>query len=227
MKKLIKQFLQIGCVLFLVCALAPAIAFGQVTVFAEGAYTETDLAVYIYANTNGTELRSAGVKLIYEPSALTVTSAEKNEAVWYLGSETYMDPETATAGEVVIILGKLDTEATSVGVSGDRVLLGKVRFTHGGLMSFTLNLDYGKRGPANEFKNFVATDQTVLDDSAVTFGTITVKERGDANGDGGVDIRDIRSLRQKIGVPDNPCWVDCNGDESVDIRDVRCLRQKI
>jgi len=64
MKKLIERFLQIGCALFLVCALVPVNAFSQVSVYAEGAYEADNLAVYIYADiTDPTELRSAGVKL--------------------------------------------------------------------------------------------------------------------------------------------------------------------
>ena len=231
MKKIGRTFFVFGFVLLAVIQLSPVTALADVNVFAEGAYTATDLVVYIYADTTvgtATELRSAGVKLTYNTSELSNCTAEKNEDTWFLGDKPYMNPDTTTtAGQVVIILGKLDTDAPEEGVSGDRVLLGKVSFTHSELTVFTLNLDYGKRGPANEFKNFVATDQTVLDDSAVSFGTITVRQRGDANADGTVNVNDLRTLRQIIGDPDAPCYSDCNGDGTVNVNDLRCLRQNI
>jgi len=231
MKKLIERFLQIGCALFLVCVLAPVNAFSQVSVYAEGAYTETDLAVYIYADTNGTDLRSAGVKLTYEPSELTVTSAEKNEAAWYLGSEAYMDPDTSTAGEVFIILGKLDTAAPAEGVSGDRVVLGRVRFDRAASsmpFSPTLSLDLGKPEP---FANFVDTGDpaTELDDSGVSFGDIVVHRRGNANGDAGelVNVQDMSAIRYyMVNGGDWHCWMNCNddADDLINVQDMSCVR---
>jgi hypothetical protein len=244
MKKLIERFLQIGCALFLVCALAPVNAFSQVSVYAEGAYTETDFAVYIYADiTAPTELRSAGVKLTYDDAVLAVVAPNpsdpkataKNEDVWFLGEESYMDPETSTADEVVIILGKLDTAAPSEGVSGDRVLLAKVRFTRTeSSMPFspTLGMALGKmhpNHPTDKFANFVDTGDpaNVLDESGVSFGSITVRERGDANADEVINVNDLRTLRRIIGDPDLPCYTDCNDDGVVNVNDIRCLRQKI
>lgn len=148
-KKIVKRFFVFCFVLLAAIQLTPVTALADVNVFAEGAYTASELVVYIYADTTvntASVLRSAGVKLTYDDSLLTVVAAEKNEDVWSLGNESYMEPDTETAGEAVIILGKLDTEAPTEGVSGNRVLLGKVSFTHTGLTSFTLGLNYGKRG---------------------------------------------------------------------------------
>jgi len=255
MKKLIERFLQIGCALFLVCALAPVNAFSQVSVYAEGAYTETDLAVYIYTDiTAPTELRSAGVKLTYVTSELIFASAEKNDVgpdgavgtaddVWALGTESYMNPENSSAGEdgeVVIILGKLNTEAASVGVSGDRVLLGRAKFTHTGLTSFTLGLELGKEHPNHPtdiFANFVDTESpaNVLDDSIV-FGEIKIRERGDANADGSVTPADMIAVRNAYygGAPlgCEPA-ADCNDDAvlpniypNITPADMICIRNK-
>jgi hypothetical protein len=228
-KKSIRQFLVMGVAAFVLGALTPANIFAGVNVFAEGAYTATDLVVYIYADIGGgTVLRSAGVKLTYDP-ALSVTSAVKNGSVWALGSEAYMDPDTGTAGELVIILGKLDTAAPTAGVSGTRVLLGKVSFSHAGLTSFGLGLGLGKTG---DFSNFVDTAATVQDGS-VTFST-EVHKRGDANGDGTINVSDITALRYFIangGVVH--CWMNCNGDldaggnEVVNVSDITCVRYKM
>jgi hypothetical protein len=221
LKKSSRSLLIIGLLVFVVSALIPVNSLAaDVDVYLEGAYTESDLAVYIYADINSsTELRSAGVKLTYETAALTVNTAEKNESDWFLGSESYMDPDTSTAGEVVIILGKLDTGDATAGVSGDRVLLGKVTFSRtGSTMPFspTLSIDYGKRGPEGKYMNFVATDGTELDDTGVAFDSITIKERGDANGDGtitGADRGAVKYFMVNGGVA-HP-WMDCNDDGTI------------
>jgi len=72
------------------------------------------------------------------------------------------------------------------------------------------------------------TPANALDDtSAMNFGTITVRQRGDANADGTVNVNDLRTLRQIIGDPNAPCYSDCNGDGTVNVNDLRCLRQTI
>ncbi|RLC30465.1 MAG: hypothetical protein DRH37_05300 [Deltaproteobacteria bacterium] len=243
MKKSFKRFLQIGCALFVVWALAPANAFAGVTVYAEGAYTDSDLAVYIYADiTDGTVLRSAGVKLIYDDSVLTVVppnpsdpkATAKNESVWYLGSESYMDPDTSTPGEVIIILGRLDPDAPAEGVSGSRVLLAKVRFnrTENSMpFSPTLGLELGKLGPEGKFANFVDTETpaNVLDGSAVSFGNVIVHRRGNANGDAQelINVQDMSALRYYMTHGgDWHCWMNCNDDagDLINVQDMSCVR---
>ena len=221
-----------------------------VNVFAEGAYTDDDLVVYIYANTTveGTStLRSAGVKLTYEPSQLEVTAAEKNDTVWSLGGEEYMNPETSTPGEVVIILGKLDPDNTSAGVSGERVLLGVVKFNRVPDGQFNpenpdLELTYGKRGTAipesnpteYSFKNFVDVDANVLDNANIIFDEVEIHKRGDANADGkisGTDRNTVRFYMINGGIA-HP-WMDCNadGETLLDIKisgtDRNCIKYKM
>jgi hypothetical protein len=109
-------------ILLLVCVVCmPSSVLGaDVDVYAEGAYTETDLVIYLYADITP-DILSYGVKLTYDTSELTLTGAEKNEAAWFFGDGTptgnydYMPPETATLGEVIIIGGKLDTAAPTGG----------------------------------------------------------------------------------------------------------------
>ncbi len=214
-------------------------AAAEVSVYAEGAYTGDDLVVYIYADTGTDAICSAGVKLTYNNMVLTVASAEKNEAVWFMGDGStnypYMNPEVAD-GSVVFICGKLDTSAPTAGVSGDRVLLGIVTFarTDGGVAPpdpavaedyFGVTVGLGRGG---DFANFVTVAGTELDDLVdfITVGAI-VRERGDATADGTIDTRDLRALRQMIGTDNYPCFADCTGDEILDTRDIRCLRSKI
>lgn len=228
----------LACVLG--CWLFAAQGMGaDVDVYAEGAYTSTDVAVYIYADINGPAILSYGVKLTYDPAVLTVTSAAKNEAVWYMGdgsaNNAYMDPETGTAGEVVIIGGKLDTASPLAGVSGTRVLLGKVVFSRAESstpFSSALGLTYGRMTTDNPpslgaYKNFVAVDGTVKDGAGVAMETPVTHERGDANADGVINVNDMIGLREEIGKPDAPVWADCNGDEVVNVNDMICLRTKI
>ena len=232
MKKSSRSLLIIGLLVFVASALIPVNSFADVDVYGEGAYTESDLVVYIYADINSpTELRSAGVKLTYETAALTVDTAEKNDSDWFLGSESYMDPDMSTAGEVVIILGKLDTGDATAGVSGDRVLLGKVRFNRtGSSMPFspTLGLALGKVDPYANFVDTAEPTANVLDDTGVNFGLITVKERGDANGDGtitGADRGAVKYFMVNGGVA-YP-WMDCNDDGTITGADRGCIKYKM
>jgi len=222
LKKSSRSLFIIGLLVFVVGALISVNSFAaDVDVYAEGAYTETDLAVYIYADINNLNILSAGVKLTYNSSELTVTSAEKNESVWFLGNESYMDPDIST----VIICGKLDTSDEGVhvldGVSGNRVLLGKVLFNRTeNSMPFTptLSIYYGKRGPEGKYKNFVATYGTVLDNEAsgVAFVSITVRKRGDAKGNGDITMADAMFVKHMFqsGLP-YVCYADANDDEKI------------
>ncbi|MDY6952498.1 MAG: hypothetical protein SWE60_13375 [Thermodesulfobacteriota bacterium] len=227
-----RRLSKVGAICLVLALLISTKAFGaDVDVYAEGAYTESNLVVYLYGDISTTPILSCGVKLTYDDSELEVVSATKNEETWYMGTpdekEPYMDPDTGTSGEVLIVNGKLDTGDPLAGVTGERVLLGSVRFNRlETSMPFTpsLSIDYGRAAP---YDNFVATDGTVLDSSGVVFGLITIEQRADANADGTIDSRDIRALRKTIGSEDAPCWCDCNDDTVVDSRDIRCLRQKI
>ena len=130
----------LGLAALMCCALIPATSnAANVDVYAEGAYTATDLVVYIYADINAGPILSFGVKVNY-PATLTYSSAAKNENVWFFGDGTtnhaYMNPED-NGSAVVIIGGKLDTAAPTPGVTGTRVLLGTVTFTHSGVTNFS------------------------------------------------------------------------------------------
>lgn len=229
MKKSSRSLLIIGLLVFVASALIPVNSFADVDVYGEGAYTESDLVVYIYADINSpTELRSAGVKLTYETAALTVDTAEKNESDWFLGSESYMDPDMSTAGEVVIILGKLDTGDATAGVSGDRVLLGKVRFNRTGSsipFSPTLDLALGKVDPYANFVDTAEPTANVLDDTGVNFGTIIIAKRGDANADGNITMADAMFVKHMFqsGLP-YVCYADANSDDGISMADAMLIK---
>jgi dockerin type I repeat protein len=229
LKKSSRSLLIIGLLVFVASALIPVNSFADVDVYGEGAYTESDLVVYIYADINSpTELRSAGVKLTYETAALTVDTAEKNESDWFLGSESYMDPDTSTAGEVVIILGKLDTGDATAGVSGDRVLLGKVRFNRTGSsipFSPTLDLALGKVDPYANFVDTAEPTANVLDDTGVNFGTIIIAKRGDANADGNITMADAMFVKHMFqsGLP-YVCYADANSDDGISMADAMLIK---
>ncbi len=227
------------------CGLCSSLGMAaEVDVYAEGAYTETHFAVHIYADINGPAILSYGVKLTYDPAELAVIRATKNDAVWYLGDGTpsgnyaYMDPESFTAGEVVIIGGKLDTAAPAKGVTGARVLLGKIFFdrTESNIpFSPTIALSYARMTADNppalgDYKNFVATDGTVLDNDSnpnagVAFFNVETHRRGDANADDAVNVQDIGAVRYQMthGGAANP-WKDCNGDGTINVQDIACVQ---
>ena len=206
----------------------------SVDVYGEGAYTDTEFVVYIYADINDSNIYSFGVKLTYNPDQLTVDSAEKNTDVWFMGdspenSYPYMDPDTNTPGEVIIIGGKLKTSEPKAGVGGTRVLLGKVTFSRKTSDDITgLSLTFAK---TDKYKNFVTTDDPprILDDETegISFREVKIAERGDANGDGGIDVADYIAVRNLLNSTDFPPYADCNGDGSVDVADYICIRNKL
>ncbi|MBW1925122.1 MAG: hypothetical protein JRJ35_16835 [Deltaproteobacteria bacterium] len=203
----------------------------EVDVYAEGAYTDSDLVVYIYADIPDPIL-SYGVKVGFDTGDLEVVSAEKNDAVWYFGSGTttyeYMEPEIDnTAGTVVIIGGKLDTEAPTAGVSGDRILLGKVTFNRLSSNTPSITLDFARDG---DFANFVKpTDPpTVLDDQQDGVGfEVTIAERGDANADGDLTNADMFRVKQLLIDNIYRCYADCNASDDLTNADMFCIKNKL
>jgi hypothetical protein len=217
----------------LVLLLLPSAALAQVSVYAEGAWTATDLVVNIYADITGSPLCSYGVLLNYEASKLTVSSATVNDAVWYFGSPPPSNTAcpncvTTSSGKIIFIGGKLDTTSPTQGVSGSRVLLGKATFNRvaGQNPPFVITLELGKTHPP--FDNFVTSvaPATVLDGS-VAFTTVKIFERGDANGDGNFTVGDYITIRNYLNSPNPPPYVDCNGDEAVTVGDYLCVRNKM
>ncbi len=226
-------------------------ALAQVVVWGEGAWTDTDVQINIYANIPETEaLRSFGVRLIYDPTELTFVQqiddehkTQKNEAIWYFGdgtnNEAYMDPtdvEVDSSHRAVIIIGGiLDVNDTAKKVSGDRVLLATIWFTRpsgaSGPLSSPLTLELGKPDP---YKNFVVDTSNVLDGSDVTFSNPTegkpvveVYERGDANGDLVITNSDMFKVKQYIGEDKYVVYGDCNKDNVITNSDMFCIKGKI
>ena len=221
---------------FLTLIMAVPVAWADVDVYAEGAYTQSDLAVFIYADiTSPADLRSAGVRLTYDTGSLQLATAERNNAVWYLGTEDYNSPEISQ-GVVIFILGKLDTENPSEGVGGSRVLLGKVLFNRTensmppSTPGFGISLDYGKRGPEGAFANFVDTQEpaNVLDDTtSVSFLGTGIFERGDVSEDGIFTSYDMILTKRLITENEYRCYADCNSDGVITTADMVCIKGKI
>ena len=228
---LVKRLLLMCALLMVGLASMPCSVLGAtVSVYAEGAYTDSDLKLYIYADITEGPILSFGVKVAY-PSSLTYSTATKNDSVWYFGNGSaeydYMNPEDSDSG-VVIIGGKLDTSNPTAGVHGDRVLLGTVTFTHSGVTDFSgVSVTYGRGTGTDTFKNFVDVDGGVLDGNAVNFQTPTIAQRGDANADGNVNSIDAQFVREIFYKQRS--WTtlaDCNGDGDVNSIDAQCIREK-
>lgn len=233
-----------GFLVFSVCLMAVFMAAGQaaaVDVYGEGAYTDTDVQVCIYADIENYEaLRSFGVRLVYNGTELAFdgTKSKKNEAVWFLGDGTatgnhaYRDPEDVdvdgTNRAVIIIGGKLDVNDTIAQVSGNRVLLGTVWFARNsgtGALTYPLTIDIGKPEP---YANFVigVNEADVLDPS-VSFLAVNVYERGDANADNLITNSDIFRVKQLISDNVYKCYADCNDDGIVTNSDMFCIKGKL
>nr|WP_319396238.1 dockerin type I domain-containing protein [uncultured Desulfobacter sp.] len=230
--KLKKSLLALPILLVLMCGSA----FAQVSVYAEGAYTDTDLKVYIYADVTAEPIISFGVKLTYDDAEVSLDEAtclKRNDDAWYFGDPggtTYDTPNAGpvvtantTSSNVVFVGGKIDsTETTQTGVGpGDRILLGVVTFSRNSDVVPTIGLALGKDG---DYENFVELDGGLLDSTATITGSAEIHERGDANGDGRFTGRDINTIKSYFGDSNAPCWVDCNDDGRITGRDINCVK---
>jgi len=221
--------------IFAIGAFLPVGSFAAVTMFAECAYSDTQLICKIFTDTGGDSLISGGVQLIYDDSKLSNPICVKNDDDWYFGESggtkyPYMDPETNILGEIIYIVGKYDTN-TGEGVNKSRGYVGKTTFTRANsndpgtnpVTFFGLALAKGRSAP---YINFVNTAGDNLDNVAVS-GSIIVHKLGDANTDGSVDPGDMITVRNAYygGAPlANETAADCNKDDSIDPGDMICIR---
>ena len=233
--ELSRKIFQIAILLALIGAMFVPASASALDVYAEGAYTDSDLVVYIYADID-TNVVSFGVKLSYDNTKLAVTSAQKNEAVWYMGdgnnNYAYADPEVGTSG-VVIIGGKLDINDPTAGVVGNRVLLGTVTFSRkdandpysdpsGPESYFGIGIELGKPDP---YVNFASTAGDPMD-SSVGFSA-KIRQRGDANGDGMFTNLDFFAVKNMMDNNQYSVIADCNRDHVLTNLDFFCIKDKI
>ena len=218
----------------------PGAAMAAVAVSAECAWTTADMVCEIYVDSGGDALISGGVKLNYNTAKLASPVAAKNEAQWKFNSGAtiypYMDPDVAVAGQVVFIVGVLDTANPTAGINGNRIKIGNVSFTRAGDLTnpasgidgtaqavfFGINAGLGKGG---DYMNFVTAGGTPLDGSA-TFSA-KVAKRGDANADGTINVSDYVAVRNLLTSPSPPVYADCNNDTFVNVSDYICIRNNL
>ncbi|MBI5557014.1 MAG: hypothetical protein HY885_05205 [Deltaproteobacteria bacterium] len=210
----------------------------DVDAYAEGAYTDTDLVVYIYADINAAPLVSAGVQLSYDNSKLTLASAVKNDTDWYFGTPVqkyaYQDPQD-TGSAVVFLCGKIDETTPTAGVTGARKLIGKATFTRNESAApgatpetyFGSALGLGvTRTDGGEFANFVTNAEVVLDNGGVSYA-VKIRKRGDANADGLINVQDVLKVKSYIGTTNFPVYADCNNSGDINVQDVLCVKSKM
>jgi hypothetical protein len=209
----------------------------SVDVYAEGAYSASDLVVYVYADINAEPLVSAGVQLSYDSSKLTFASAQKNETDWYFGTSVekypYLDPQD-TGNSVVFLCGKIDENAPTAGVIGTRKLIGTAKFARNDGAApgtdpatyFGTAVSLGIVRPApTEFANFVTIGETVLDNAADgIIYNITIRKRGDANADGLITNADYFAAKTLITNGIYKVYADCNADNLITNADFFCIK---
>lgn len=222
--------------IFAMLFLASGWASATVKVYAEGAYTDSDLVVYIYVDVTVDPILSYGVKLTYDFSDLGYPVVEKNNGDWYFGERAApfptpnAEPDTSIPGDVVIVGGKLDAAAPREGVSGERILLAKVTFSRLTGNTPSVELYLGKGGT---YSNFVQVNGEKLDESLGgearinPIGPVSIFKRGDAETDGDIDVFDILETKNLIGTGSKSIWADCEGDGDIDVFDILCIKNKI
>ncbi|MCX6925189.1 MAG: hypothetical protein NT154_18545 [Verrucomicrobia bacterium] len=185
-----KSFLYLCAATIAAFACASQSVSASVNIYGETGSDGTNVTVHIYADLGTNSLVSFGVRLHYDASNLQLLAAAKNAAVWQLSDGRtiypYADPDTSTAGEVILLGAKFDGLNPLQGVFGQHVLLGTVTFGRRSSAPPVFTLALGR--PTN-FNNFVTTSDTVLDASP-----------------GGIVLGDVVPL-QMIGVTPGPSWV--------------------
>ena len=192
---------------------------------------QNQLRVRVFADitdvANGGPLLSAGFVLSYG-GGLTNPVAEKNIVDWYFGNRTdlqkYLEPDTTQDGEVVFLLGKLDENYPTQGISGYRVFLGSVLFNYSGSSPTTANLGLAD-GHSGSFADFVTTKGAVLD-SAVSYTVAEFRSADSLQLQGA-----IRALQMLNGIMTNePARVapdDITGDGKIGIEEPIYLLHQI
>lgn len=135
-----------------------------VTIYGEQIYTsnKNEININIYADIQECNLLSFAVKVTYDTNNLDITDASSNEEVWHFGAggEKYSyHPPDRQDGSIVIIGGKIDTESPLAGITGKRVLLGKILFSRKSSYNSIIYLStpYGSR-----YSDFVTTEKIKL-----------------------------------------------------------------
>lgn len=150
--------------LFLAAAVCAAPASAAVRVYGEASSTGPEINVVVYADITDTSIVSHSFKLFYNAGQLHVLEAHEDSAVWYLRSGNtsfpYPEPDASHAGEILFIGAHMDGNNPGVGVSGNHVPLGSVRFARSGSATPTFNMTIGRAG---QFANFVNTNAAVLE----------------------------------------------------------------
>lgn len=217
-------------------AISATASLAAVSVYAEAAYRDSDLVVYIFADIDGEAILSGGVTLTYNTAELSNPVAVKNEAAFFMGAGApdypYKDPELSP-GSVVFLLGKLDSTAPLTGVSGDRVLLGKVTFTRTNSTvplatpDATFGLSLGLGRTTGTFQNFVGVLGTELDTAVNFSGGAVARQRGDANADTKINSLDYARVKAHLVANVYSPYSDCNADGKVNSLDYACIRNKM
>lgn len=228
------------------CLFMAGTAWASVTLYAEGAYTDDNLKVYVYADvTPGAPIVSFGVKLTYDSSEVSILnlpsgtqSLERNQGVWFFGDPDGTTYDTPSAGpdvnedtsggpsSMVFVGGKIDSRTSAVqGVEGNRVLLGIVTFQrmNAGVVP-TVGIELGKAAP---YENFVELDGGLLDGTISTPESASIFERGDANGSGDITSADMFKIKSMLGSEIYVVYADCNDSGDITSADMFCVRSKL
>jgi hypothetical protein len=159
---------------------------------------------------------------------LTNPVAEKNVVDWYFGNPTdlqaYMDPDISQEGKVIFLLGKLDTNYPTQGISGYRIFLGSVLFDYSGSSPTAVDLWLADGHPGT-FADFVTTKGAILDaDVSYTVAELCTVDSLYLKGA-------IRALQVLNGIDSNePARVapdDVTGDGKIGIEEPIYLLQQI
>jgi len=150
-----------------------------------------------YAIITTTPIVSFSTRVFYDPEILYVASASRNDAVWRLfdGFRTvdYMEPDTSTPGQVLMVGAHLEAGDPQGGVLGNGVLLGTVVFGRHRPKTPEFSLKIGRTGAYASFVTTSGVTLEALPGEVVFSGVAPIREDQDL--DGLQDLWEIEHFR--------------------------------
>jgi hypothetical protein len=155
----------------------------------------TSVILDVYADPGSFELRSFGIRVLFDPADLALQTADHCDGLWFLegggGSRfAYGPPSEVSPGAVRVVGGRFSALNPADGLNSSRLLLATLVFDR--LNANTPDFSFGLASPA-PFANFVTTEGDTLDAGVAGFtGTVTQQATSaDTDGDGLPDTYEI------------------------------------
>lgn len=184
-----------------------------------GTVTEspTELILDLTADTGGADLRGFGIRVTYNDSAVTPSTVDSYEGLWFLRgnggvSLPYTDFRAPVSGAVTVIGGRFDATRPATGVAGQHILLATLVFKRISMEAAKIDLALAEPAP---FTNFASAGGDSLDANVIFAPVQTVAASADTDGDHLPDTYEMNTFG-KLGTSNGATDTDHDGESDLD-----------